>query len=536
MGKRTPDQIRDDDASNRDRTAADRDRAADLRDRGAEDRDVLARQHEEAASDRDQVASDQARTWSDDDRAASGRDQLSADLDQRAADEDFAAGGDAVTHRRGLLAREQSRRDRGTVSASRDETAAARRRTDAADTRTEDFHRRAESDRVDAAGDRGEAADDRAEAADDRERAARQRIESLRNRSESTLAAQRAVETLESMNEAFFTLDSEWRFTYLNPQTEAMLERRRGDLVGKVVWDEFPDAVGSTSDEEYRRAIRDQVPVRFEHAYEPLGRAFQVRAYPVTGGLAVYFTDITSERRQDARTAQAQRLEAIGRVTAGIAHDFNNLLTGIGGFATLGRNAAVDETTTGYFEQIESARQTATALTRQLLAFAREQVLEPVVIDLNHVAKGLVPLMRQLMPAGIDLQLVLSQHPVPVFVDRSQLEQVVLNLVVNGRDAIDGIGTITISTTTGKPAGLTRNPDVPSGLLLVSDTGSGIAADVRPLIFDPFFSTKPHETGTGLGLATIHEIVSQSGGSIIVDSTVGAGTTMTVVLPADQPR
>lgn len=173
-------------------------------------------------------------------------------------------------------------------------------------------------------------------------------------------------------------------------------------------------------------------------------------------------------------------------------------------------------------------------MTRQLLAFAREQDLAPTAIDLNDVVDSLASLLRQLVPAGIDLRVVLSPQPVPVFVDRSQLEQVLVNLVVNSRDAIDTTGSITVSTSTDAPPDVVHDIHHPAGWLQVTDNGSGIPAEAMPHIFDPFFSMKPPETGTGLGLATIYGIVSQSGGSIFVDSTVGVGTTMTVVLPAEQ--
>jgi PAS domain S-box-containing protein len=514
------DQNRDQAASDRDETAESRDRAAERRDRGAEDRDLLVREHEQAASDRDQE-------WSDHDRAASGRDQRSADEDQQAADDDFAAGGDTVTHDRGVLAREQSGRERGAVSVFRDETSAARLQEGEGDSSAEDILRLAGRDRE-------EAAEDREEAADDREEAARERAEALQERTESAVAEQRAVETLESMSDAFFTLDSEWRFTYLNPQTEVILERRREDLVGKDLWEAFPEAVGSRFADEYRRALREQVPVRFEETYEPLGRTLEVRAYPVPHGLAVYFSDVTTERLHDERLRQAQRLEAIGRVTAGVAHDFSNLLAAVCGFAKLGQAACVDEEAARYFNEIDSAGQRAVELTRQLLAFAREQDLAPTVIDLNDVVESLSSLLRQLLPDGIELCLTLSPQPVAAYVDRSQLEQVLLNLVVNSRDAIDTTGSITVTTTTDAPGGVVQDIRARSGWLQVSDTGAGIPTDVVPHIFDPFFSTKPPETGTGLGLATIYGIVSQSGGSIFVDSTVDIGTTMTVALPAEQ--
>jgi signal transduction histidine kinase len=520
-------QIHDQAASERDGTADSRDRAAELRDRDAEDRDALARGEEQAASDRHQMASDRDQMWSDNDQSASGRDQRSADEDQRSADDEFAAGGDAVRYQRGVLARERSRKERGSVSGLRGETTAARLLEDDADSRREDSLPLAQRDRANAAV-------DRADAADDREEAARERADAFRNRTEYVLAAERALETLESMSDAFQTLDSEWRFTYLNPQCEAILDRRREDLLGKSVWDEFPEAVGTRFYDEYHRAVREQVPVRFEEAYEPLGRTLQIRAYPVSAGLAVYFTDVTQERLRDTRLRQTERLEMLGRLTAGVAHDFNNLLAAIGGFANLGKANSVDEKLTEYFDQIDSASQKAVALTRQLLAFGGEQDLAPSVIDLNEVVEGLSPLMRQLMPYGIKLRLALSPQPVIVFADPSQVEQVLLNLVVNSRDAIDTTGSITVSTTADAPAGVVHDVRVSAGWLQVTDTGSGIPEDVRPYIFDPFFTTKPPETGTGLGLATIYGIVTQSGGSIILDSTVGVGTTFTVALPAGQ--
>ena len=466
--------------------------------------------------------------WSDNDQAGSGRDQESADADQRAADADFAAGGDVARYLRGVLVRSQSRRNRGSVAESRDKTSAKRLLEPGSDSARDE-------DRLLAERDRALAADDRVEAADDRQQAARDRAEALRSSGASAIAAERALETLESMSDAFFTLDSQWRFTYLNPQCEVILERRREDLLGKSMWVEFEGGVGSNFDREYRRAFRDQVPVRFEEFYEPLGRTLEIRAYPIGDGLAVYFTDVTHERLRDAKLRQTQRLEMLGQLTAGVAHDFSNLLFGIGVFARQGLAESADETLTSYFQEIDLATQRAVALTRQLLAFGREQELSPKVVDLNDVVESLSSLLRQLMPKGIRLQTELSAQPVIVLVDPSQLEQVLVNLVVNSRDSIDATGSITVSTATNDPAGPTDRVAGRSGWLQVTDTGSGIPGDVLPFIFDPFFTTKAPETGTGLGLATIYGIVSQSGGSVFVDSQLDVGTIMTIALPAHPP-
>ena len=442
-----------------------------------------------AAESRDEAASGRDLTADSRDRAAELRDR-------GAADAELEAGGDATMRQRGTSAREQSGRDRAN------------------------------------------SAEDRSDAAEDRHEAARERVEALHDRTQADLAAQRALATLESMSDAFLTLDSEWRFTYLNPQTEAILDRRREDLLGKNIWDEFSEAVGSGFDDACRRALREQVAVRFEERYEPLDRVVEIRAFPVPDGLAVYMRDVTRERLRDAHDRQTQRLEALGQVTAGVAHDFNNLLTAIGGFASLGQVDFADaEKAVYYFDQIDVASRKAVALTRQLLSFAREQALAPALIDLNEAVEGLASLLSQLMPHAVDLHLALSPEPVVVFADPSRLEQVLINLVVNSRDAMDGPGSITIKTTASDPGGIVHDVRVPCGWLQVIDTGSGIPEDVLPRIFDPYFSTKPADVGTGLGLATIYGIVSQSDGFIFVDSTVGVGTTMTVALPrGSRPR
>jgi signal transduction histidine kinase len=233
---------------------------------------------------------------------------------------------------------------------------------------------------------------------------------------------------------------------------------------------------------------------------------------------------------------QSQRLEAIGRVTAGVAHDFNNLLTAIRGFANLGEaTSGKGDKSAKYFAEIDAAGKKAAQLTRQLLVFGRQQDLTPANADLNDVVLAFASLLRHLMPPEIELRLDLSPEHVPVFVDRVQLEQVILNLVVNSRDAIVADGTITIRTSADAPAGLVHGVTEDSAWLQVVDTGSGIPEDIAPKIFEPFFSTKLPEAGTGLGLATIYGIVSQSGGDIYVDSKVGTGTSMTVVLPARSP-
>ena len=270
------DQVRDQAASNRDRTAEHRDRAAERRDRGAEDRDEHARQDELAASDQDQAWSDRDQTASGGDQRAADHDQRAADDDQHAANDDFAATGDTDSYTRGLLARSHARSERGSASVSREQTRAARLQSHDEDAANRQHMQPAGHDREEAAGDRKSAAHDREEAAGDREAA-------LRNRTESAAAAHRALETLESMSDAFFTLDPKWRFTYLNPRAEAILKRRREDLLGTNIWTEFPQWLGSPFDDAYRRALREQVLVQFTDYYETLDRTLEIDELQIVG-------------------------------------------------------------------------------------------------------------------------------------------------------------------------------------------------------------------------------------------------------------
>jgi two-component system cell cycle sensor histidine kinase/response regulator CckA len=247
--------------------------------------------------------------------------------------------------------------------------------------------------------------------------------------------------------------------------------------------------------------------------------------------------DITDRRRLEEQFLQAQKMEAIGRLAGGIAHDFNNLLTAILGYTDL-LISQTDEShpTRGDLEEIQKAGDRAAALTRQLLAFSRQQMLEPRVIDLNEILGSLENMVRRLI--GEDVALVTRLEPGLGLVraDPGQIEQVILNLVVNSRDAMPGGGTLTITTGTAvvtEPVGIGRAA-VPPGrysVVDVTDTGSGMDAATQARIFEPFFTTKEKGKGTGLGLATAYGIIKQSGGYIVCETQPGRGTTFRLYLP-----
>ena len=237
---------------------------------------------------------------------------------------------------------------------------------------------------------------------------------------------------------------------------------------------------------------------------------------------------------------RSARLEAVGRLAGGIAHDFNNLVMIIKGYSDLLLETALPENRP-HLEEIKRAGDRASGLTRQLLAFSRKQVLEPQVLELNHTIRGMLKMLRLLLGENIDLLTSLSEETGRVKADPGQLEQVIMNLAVNARDALPGRGKVIVETHScdlddayaGSHSEVAPGPYV---LLAVTDTGCGMNSETLSQIFEPFFTTKEPGKGTGLGLATVYGIVKQSRGHITVYSEVGVGTTFKIYLPAvDKP-
>jgi PAS domain S-box-containing protein len=254
-------------------------------------------------------------------------------------------------------------------------------------------------------------------------------------------------------------------------------------------------------------------------------------------GIVVVYGDIRERKELEAQLRQAQKMEAVGQLAGGVAHDFNNLLTVIRTASELLlADCKPGDTRRQDIEDIEEAAARAATLTRQLLAFSRQQVLEPRVVDLNQVVAELEPMARRLVQENIAVETRLAPDLQRITADRHQLDQVILNLVVNARDAMPDGGTIVVETSNVVlDADFPRtHPSARSGphvMLRVTDTGCGMDGATRARIFEPFFTTKPVGVGTGLGLATVYGIVKQSGGHIWVDSEVGRGSSFTIHLP-----
>jgi nitrogen-specific signal transduction histidine kinase/ActR/RegA family two-component response regulator len=253
--------------------------------------------------------------------------------------------------------------------------------------------------------------------------------------------------------------------------------------------------------------------------------------------LEVFAEDVTERRVLERQLRMAQKMEAVGRLSGGIAHDFNNLLGVIIGYSqvlkrSLGNTTPLHE----HAEEIEKAGQRAVSLTRQLLAFSRQQVLEPVILNFNTLVSDMEKMLPRLIGEDVALELNLDPGLAQVKADHGQIEQVIMNLAVNARDAMLDGGKLTIQTANVELdlAYTRQHPGSRVGqyvMLAVSDTGTGIDPEIQSQIFEPFFTTKERDKGTGLGLATVYGVVKQSGGYIAVDSEKGKGACFSVYLP-----
>jgi two-component system, cell cycle sensor histidine kinase and response regulator CckA len=311
------------------------------------------------------------------------------------------------------------------------------------------------------------------------------------------------------------------RITEIRPaaEVEALLDNIRDGSVGK------PDA------ELWRHKRRDGSIIDVEISAGKIVLDGRDAALVVS-------RDVTERRRLQERLTEAEKMEAIGRLAGGVAHDFNNLLTVITGYAAILRE---DPSAAVPLDEIEHAAEQATALTRQLLAFSRRQVLRPQPVDVNEIVGGMRPMLERIIGDDVQVAVQLGEGVPPVEADRAQIERVVLNLAANARDAMPRGGRLTIETADVEleASYVATHGEVTPGrhvLLAISDTGIGMDEEVRKRLFEPFFTTKDAGGGTGLGLATVFGVVKQSGGSIFVYSEEGRGTTFKIYLPATRRR
>jgi two-component system cell cycle sensor histidine kinase/response regulator CckA len=334
--------------------------------------------------------------------------------------------------------------------------------------------------------------------------------------------------------------DADGLYLKVAPTRADMLFKSDLGLAGRRLHQVFPREQADFFLSHIRRALASGQPHSLEYALKINGveRWFETTVSPLSSK-AVYWVarDVTDRKDLHERFLQSQKMEAVGRLAGGIAHDFNNLLTAITGFGDLVVNELAPESQVRRdAEEVLQAAARAAALTRQLLAFSRKQVLQPTVLDLNIVVANLEPMLRRLIGEDIDFRTTLPAGIGHVHADPGQLEQVLLNLVVNARDAMPDGGTLSIHTDRVMldQSYAEQHPPATAGeyvMLAVSDTGTGLDENVRAHLFEPFFTTKEPGKGTGLGLATVYGIIQQSGGHVWVYSEKGQGTTFKIYLP-----
>ena len=367
------------------------------------------------------------------------------------------------------------------------------------------------------------------------ERWQRRRAEAAMRESEDRLRR-----IFEHVSDALFITDDTGRIIDANPAAAAFTGCTLDDLRGRSLRDLLqaapldasqPPAAGAA------RAMRLTGELRIRGTDGAL-RIVDTRFAEFAPGLVVHTVrDLTPQRRLEEELHHSQKMDAIGRLAGGVAHDFNNILTAIGCVSELVL-ASLDasDARRAEIEEIRRAARRAAALTRQLLAFSRKQVLQPRVFDLVHVVEDIERMLHRLIGEDVHLTTEIPSHLWPVRADPGQLEQVIMNLAINARDAMPNGGELAIvaaNVSLTAPQPHEHGVVVPGEyvVLRVRDTGSGMNAATRAQIFEPFFTTKPPGKGTGLGLSTAYGVVKQSGGHIVVESEVGVGTTFLIYLP-----
>lgn len=352
----------------------------------------------------------------------------------------------------------------------------------------------------------------------------------------------------ENASDLIAMLDFEGRFVYASPSHWQALGRSPIELLGMLGTDlAHPDdleAIRQATD-ELRTASKAQVTFRYHHT-DGSWRWLEASASTLMRDDAPFIVsvarDVTRRKQLEAQLLQAQRMESIGRLAGGVAHDFNNVLTVISGYTELAlTELPPDHPIAADLNEIRKGAARATDLTRQLLAFARKQIIEPRILSLNDLIIDMDRMLRRLIGEDIELVTLPAPDLWSVKVDLGQIEQVLVNLAVNARDAMPEGGRLTIETQNVMlDAGYTqRHANVVPGsyvMLAVSDTGTGMSSELQAHAFEPFFTTKEVGKGTGLGLATCYGIIKQHGGNIWVYSEEGQGTTFKIYLPqADAP-
>jgi two-component system, cell cycle sensor histidine kinase and response regulator CckA len=345
---------------------------------------------------------------------------------------------------------------------------------------------------------------------------------------------------LDAIHEGLQIIDFEWRYVYINASAARHGRLDKAELIGRSMLEAYPGIEKTELFGHLDRCMRERVSHRMDNEFTQLNGQkewFELRIEPLPHGVLVVSVEIGERRLLEEQLAHAQKMEAVGRLAGGVAHDFNNLLTVIISYAEFMTSAVGDDSELRRdLEEIRSAATRGAKLTHQLLAFSRRQVLAPTVISPNLAIRELEPMLRRLCGESVGLHSMLSARTGAIRVDPGQLDQVLMNLVANARDAMPNGGEITVRTDLVEldETYSALHSEVKPGpyvLIAVSDNGCGMDAATLARMFEPFFTTKPAGHGTGLGLATSHGIVRQNGGHIWAYSEPGKGSTFKLYFP-----
>ncbi len=372
-------------------------------------------------------------------------------------------------------------------------------------------------------------------------RSLRYAIERKRGEEALRVSEARTRALLDAIPDAMFRIHRSGRFLDFKPPKTSSPSAFCVNLVDKILEEAFPAALVEPYRRHLAKALECGETQLFEYQQGATGEEYHYEVRLVACGadeaLAIV-RDVTGSRRLEEQLRLSQRLEAVGLLAGGVAHDFNNYLTVIGGNAELALLQRPDDSEIRLaLEEIKGAADRAATVTRQLLAFSRKQIMKPVPLDLNDLVAGTEKMLRRLIGEDVELVTKLDSEFSTVRADPAQIEQVLMNLAVNARDAMPNGGKLLFETSDVDvyETYVGQEIEVSSGsylILSVSDTGTGMQGTTKARAFEPFFTTKERGKGTGLGLSTVYGIVKQSGGYIWIYSEVGLGTTIKIYLPS----